>query len=68
MQLRCSKAVLEEEFKRPVELLAWPFGIYDLYLMNRARAAGYEAGFTIECRAATMSDPILALPPMMPGF
>jgi peptidoglycan/xylan/chitin deacetylase (PgdA/CDA1 family) len=61
-QLRHSKALLEERFKRPVEFLAWPFGVYDQYLMNRASAAGYRAAFTIECRAATMSDPIMALP------
>ena len=34
-QLRHSKAVLEEKLNRPVGLLAWPFGIYDPYLMNR---------------------------------
>lgn len=62
MQLRRSKAVLEEEFKRPVHFLAWPFGIYDPYLVDRASAAGYQAGFTIECPAATISDPLLTLP------
>lgn len=62
MQLRRSKAALEGRIKRPVNLLAWPFGIYDSYLMNRAVAAGYEAAFSIECRAATRSDPIMALP------
>ncbi|HEY3453862.1 MAG TPA: polysaccharide deacetylase family protein [Bryobacteraceae bacterium] len=62
MQLRRSKAVLEEKFKRPVHFLAWPFGIYDPYLVDRASAAGYQAGFTIECRAATRSDPLLTLP------
>ncbi|HEY7303797.1 MAG TPA: polysaccharide deacetylase family protein [Bryobacteraceae bacterium] len=61
-QLRHSKAVLEERFRRPVEFLAWPFGVYDRYLMNRAGVAGYQAAFTIECHAATMSDPIMALP------
>ena len=61
-QLRHSKAVLEEKLNRPVGLLAWPFGVYDPYLMNRARSIGYEAGFSIECRAATASDPLMALP------
>jgi len=61
-QLRRSKTVLEEKLNRPVGLLAWPFGIYDPYLMNRARSIGYEAGFSIECRAATASDLLMALP------
>ncbi len=62
IQLRRSKTILEEKFRRQVNLLAWPFGIYDPYLFDRARALGYEAGFTIECRGATLSDPLLALP------
>ena len=62
MQLRRSKVVLEEHLKRPIDFLAWPFGIYDPYLIDRAGATGYQAGFTIECRAATVSDPLLALP------
>ena len=61
-QLRKSKAVLEEKLGRPVTLLAWPFGIYDTYLMSRASAAGYTAAFSIECRAATGADPMMALP------
>lgn len=61
-QFRRSQAILEERFQRRVPFLAWPFGIYDPYLMNRAGAAGYEAAFTIECRAATLADPVLALP------
>ncbi|HEY1948945.1 MAG TPA: polysaccharide deacetylase family protein [Bryobacteraceae bacterium] len=61
-QLRRSKTMLQERLGRPVDLLAWPFGIYDSYLLNRASAAGYEAGFSIECRAATGADPILSLP------
>ncbi len=62
MQLRRSKAMLQQKLKRPIDLLAWPFGIYDPYLLNRARNAGYDAGFSIECRAATASDPLMALP------
>ena len=62
MQLEKSKTVLEHNLAKPVTLLAWPFGIYDSYLMNRANALGYRAGFSIECRAATASDPIMAIP------
>jgi peptidoglycan/xylan/chitin deacetylase (PgdA/CDA1 family) len=62
MQLRKSKAKLEERFKRPIDLLAWPFGIYDAALLTRARAAGYEAAFSIDGRAASGSDNMMALP------
>jgi peptidoglycan/xylan/chitin deacetylase (PgdA/CDA1 family) len=61
-QLGRSRLVLEARLHQPVNLLAWPFGIYDSYLMNRASAAGYVAAFSIECRAATASDPIMSLP------
>ena len=62
MQLRQSKATLEKHVDHDVTLLAWPFGIYDAYLMDRASAAGYQAAFSIECRAAGAADPIMALP------
>lgn len=62
MQLQRSRSTLEQKLKRPVNLLAWPFGIYDSDLMVRASAAGYRGAFSIERRAATMSDPVMALP------
>lgn len=62
VQLRRSRDVLEERLHRPIDLLAWPFGIYDPFLISRATAAGYQAAFTIDCRAATMADPVMALP------
>ena len=62
MQLRKSKAKLEERLKRPVDLLAWPFGIYDPPLLARASAAGYEAAFSIDGRAASAADNMMALP------
>jgi len=31
-----------------VDLLAWPFGIFDPWLMAKAAEAGYTAAFTIE--------------------
>ena len=45
-----------------MQFLAWPFGIYDDDLIRRAEAAGYVAGFTLERRAATAHDQVLALP------
>jgi peptidoglycan/xylan/chitin deacetylase (PgdA/CDA1 family) len=61
-QLGRSKVALQDNLQRTVNLLAWPFGIYDSFLMNRAKAAGYEAGFSLDCRAVTASDPVMALP------
>jgi peptidoglycan/xylan/chitin deacetylase (PgdA/CDA1 family) len=62
MQLRKSREKLEKELKVKVDLLAWPFGIYDPWLMDRATAAGYRAAFTIERFAVSREDPPMALP------
>ena len=61
-QLRKSKARLETELGDHVDMLAWPFGIYDDYLIAKAVEAGYVASFTIERRHATASDPVMKLP------
>jgi peptidoglycan/xylan/chitin deacetylase (PgdA/CDA1 family) len=61
-QLVQSKEVLESKLGGKVDLLAWPFGIFDNDLMGKATTAGYVAGFTIEGRHATSRDPIMALP------
>lgn len=50
MQLSKSKIKLEKELGTRVDLLAWPFGIFDDELMAKARQAGYIAAFTIEGR------------------
>lgn len=61
-QLRKSKARLETELGGHVDMLAWPFGIYDDYLIKKASEAGYVATFTIERRHALPSDPVMKLP------
>jgi peptidoglycan/xylan/chitin deacetylase (PgdA/CDA1 family) len=61
-QLRKSKARLQTELGGNVDMLAWPFGIYDEYLLGKAGEAGYVATFTIERRHATSSDPVMKLP------
>lgn len=61
-QLLKSKTKLEAELGAKVDLLAWPFGIYDDYLIKKAVEAGYVASFTIERRHATPHDPIMKLP------
>lgn len=62
MQLGKSKAKIEKELGGKVEMLAWPFGIYDDYLLKKAAGAGYIATFTIERRHATASDNLKKLP------
>ena len=61
-QLRKSKARLETELGGHVDMLAWPFGIYDDYLIAKAAEAGYVATFTIDRRHATSADPVMKLP------
>jgi len=61
-QLNKSKARLEKELGTKVDMLAWPFGIYDDYLINRANESGYLASFTIERRHATATDSVMKLP------
>jgi len=48
MQLTRSREKLEKELGTKIDMLAWPFGIYDDELTEKARAAGYIAAFTIE--------------------
>jgi hypothetical protein len=61
-QLVKSKAVLEQKLGGKVDLLAWPFGIYDPELMGWAQAAGYVAAFSIDRRPVTRSENVMALP------
>jgi len=61
-QLRKSKARLETELGGRVDMLAWPFGINDDYLIAKAAEAGYVATFTIDRRHATAADPVMKLP------
>ena len=61
-QLQKPKAILEKRFGTGVDLLAWPFGIYDDYLESAAQKAGYVAAFSIDRRQAGKSEKLLALP------
>lgn len=62
IQLRKSKAKLEKELGISVEMLAWPFGIYDDYLLKKAAEAGYKVTFTIERHHAGATDSVMKLP------
>lgn len=62
MQMSKSKEVLEQRLGGSVDMLAWPFGIYDDELIDKARQFGYVAGVTLERRSAGRSDKVMALP------
>jgi peptidoglycan/xylan/chitin deacetylase (PgdA/CDA1 family) len=62
MQLRKSKEKLEKELSIRVDMLAWPFGIYDDDLIERAKEAGYAATYTMERHPASTHDSVMALP------
>jgi peptidoglycan/xylan/chitin deacetylase (PgdA/CDA1 family) len=62
MQFKRSKEKLEKELNVRVDMLAWPFGIYDDDLIHKAKEAGYVATFTMERHAASTLDHVMALP------
>lgn len=62
IQIRKSKAKLEKEFDTKIDMLAWPFGIHDDFLIKKAAEAGYVATFTIEGHGANASDNVMKLP------
>ncbi len=61
-QLRKSRQVLQRKLDTKIDLLAWPFGIYDDELIAAAKQAGYVAAFTIERRSASRHDKLMAIP------
>jgi peptidoglycan/xylan/chitin deacetylase (PgdA/CDA1 family) len=61
-QLKKAKAVLEKRLGTPVDLLAWPFGIYDDFLEKEAARAGYVAALSIDRRNASKSEKIMEQP------
>ena len=62
IQLRKSKEVLEKQLNQKVNILAWPFGIYDPWLESKAAEAGYVAAFSIDRHHATPSEKRMAFP------
>jgi len=62
MQLKKSKERLEKELNVRVNMLAWPFGIYDDDLVRKAKEAGYVATFTMERHPASKDDNVMILP------
>jgi peptidoglycan/xylan/chitin deacetylase (PgdA/CDA1 family) len=62
MQLNKSKAKLEKELGTKIDMLAWPYGIHDDFLISKANQAGYIATFTLEAHGANNSDNAMKLP------
>jgi len=62
MQFGKSKEKLEKEVGGKVDMLSWPFGIYNRELAEKAAKAGYAAAFTIERRHSVIDDNIMAIP------
>ncbi len=62
MQLKKSREKLTKELGIHVDMLSWPFGIYDENLVQKAVEAGYVSAFTIERSHTKASDRVMALP------
>lgn len=62
MQLGKSRQVLERRLGTKVDLLAWPFGIYDAELMIAAIREGYVAAFSIDRRNVSPHENPMAIP------
>ncbi|HET7332630.1 polysaccharide deacetylase family protein [Dyella sp.] len=61
-QLDASRQRIESETGSHVDMLAWPFGIYDDELIALAADDGYVAAFTLDARKADQHARLLALP------
>ena len=64
-QLNKSKAVLEKKLGTKIEILAWPFGIYNQELEDGAEKAGYIMAFSIDGKDANKSFNRMAEPRYM---
>ncbi|MFC4158576.1 polysaccharide deacetylase family protein [Chitinimonas lacunae] len=61
-QLGRARSRLQTRFGTTIDVLAWPFGIYDAELEQQAAAAGYRAAFSIDGRPVSRSERPMALP------
>ena len=61
-QLVRSRQTLQERLGSRIDMLAWPFGIYDDELIREAVAAGYVAGVTLARRHASAGDRVMVFP------
>ncbi len=61
-ELGLSKQTLEGRLNKPVEFLAWPYGVFNPDLERAAVAAGYSAAFIVGGRRAGAGDDLFDLP------
>jgi peptidoglycan/xylan/chitin deacetylase (PgdA/CDA1 family) len=61
-QLTRARDTLQRRLETRVDMLSWPFGIYDDELVAWASRTGYVAAVTLDRRHATTADAIMALP------
>jgi peptidoglycan/xylan/chitin deacetylase (PgdA/CDA1 family) len=61
-QLQHSRELIESRLGGHVDMLAWPFGLYDDDLVRIAGKLGYVAAFTLNAQRVKPSSPLLALP------
>ncbi len=61
-ELTKSKKTLEDRLHRPVDLLAWPYGVFDSALERAAAGAGYVAAFSVEGHLARVGDNLYSVP------
>ena len=61
-QLRRSKDIIASRLQKPVDMLAWPFGIHDAELEKAAKDAGYVAAFSIDRGPMRAGADLLSLP------
>lgn len=61
-QLVKSKSTLEKKLGGTVDILAWPFGIYDPELEKAAEKAGYIEAYSIDNRSAQLNGNAMSEP------
>jgi len=61
-QLKDSKEILEEKLGYKVDVLAWPYGVFNPELENWAQQEGYIAAFTIARKYTHPSYPLIRQP------
>lgn len=64
-QLIGAKNIIHKNLDKNITLLAWPYGIYDDYLEQEAKKAGYEMTFSIDARHASSKEGDLTQPRYM---
>ena len=61
-QLQHSRELIESRLGGQVDMVAWPFGLYDDDLVRIASKLGYVAAFTLNAQRVRPSSPLMALP------